>query len=379
MTNTLQVFILIFLILLQLSQAQPSSYNCSAQPAASFKTYTIKSQHIEARFIRYGATLTHLLVKDRDGLSRDIVLGYDDAIQYCSGQHPYFGATIGRVANRISHGKFTLNGINYTTPLNEPADTLHGGWVGFDRRNWQVLAFNDTSITFHYFSSDGEEGFPGNVWVNVTYSVSDIDDQGQWHLTYSAKTDSTTIVSLTNHAYFNLNANVNNTATVLDHQMRVSSAQFLQVDADLLPTGQILSNKAPGNHYMDFSSPKAIGQDIDQGTATAKGGYDNAFIFDQSGTGSVVDLTSPLTGIKLELFTDQTSLQFYSGNFLDGTIPRKQSQSSGSQPQYYQFRGTAVLEAQGYPDAINHEHFPQCILHQGEQYIQYTTYRFSAI
>lgn len=365
----------------------PPPFNCTTQPEGTFKTYTIKnSKGMEASLIPYGATLTHLLVPDAHGKTRDVVLGWDDATQYCAnGQHPYFGATIGRIANRIANGTFELDGKTYHTPLNEKNyDTLHGGFVGFDRRPWTVAAFDGKSVTFSYFSPDGEEGFPGNLWVNVTHSIT---EDNAWDIKYFAKTDTATVLMMTNHAYFNLNANIDNTATVLKHEVTMPTATtYVEVEpVHLLPTGAIGS--VDQAKFLDFRKKKAIGKDIDQGTVTATGGYDNAWIFAGWKPGmparEVVTMSSPLTGISLTMSTDQPSVQLYSGNFLNATNPslrvqRKKSQSFGPDKQYYQWRGAATLEAQHYPDSVHFPDFPSVTLHAGKPYVQHTFYRFSA-
>lgn len=343
---------------------------------------------MEAWFIPYGATLTHLLVPDKDGVKRDVALGWDDATQYCANaQHTYFGATIGRVANRIAKGSFDLDGVTYHTPLNDKGyDTLHGGWVGYDRRVWRVTRHSEREIAFTYTSPDGEEGFPGRVEVSVVHALS---DDNVWSLAYSAKTNKPTIVSMTNHIYLNLNANVNNTPTVLAHEVSMPTAdKFVEVDkVHLIPTGNIISVKSPASAYMDFTTPKPLGRDINKGTVSPLGGYDNAFLFagwyQKRAVTRVVQVTSPMTGISVEMSTDQPSVQMYTGNFLNGTsmttrIRRKASQSYGKDPQYYQWRGAFTLEAQQYPDAIHHPNFPSWRLEPGQTYEQHTMYKFSA-
>lgn len=341
---------------------------------------------MEAWFIPYGATLTHLVVKDNKKLPRDVVLGWDNATEYCANaEHTYFGATIGRVANRIAGGKFEFHGKTYHTELNEDADTLHGGWVGFDRRSWTVHARNSSSVTFTYFSPDGEMGFPGNLWLTVRHTVT---EDNTWMLQYSAKTDGQSLLAMTNHAYFNLNANIDNTPTVLKTSLHMGSAsKFLEVDTNLLPTGRVLDIKqhAP---WMDFTRGKTLGHDIDKGTVTAQGGYDNAWLFTDTPTPGVLrhvaTAVSPATGIRLNMFTDQRGVQIYTGNFLNGTDPklrlrRKKSQSFGPDPQYYHWRGAFTLEAQGYLDALHHPSFPQWELTKDQPYQWNTAFRFDTV
>lgn len=371
-----------------ISATPPSFFNCSLQPAHAFEPVTLRNgKGIEARMIAYGATMTHFLVPDAGGVQRDVLLGWDDATQYCANaQHTYFGATIGRVANRITKCSFELEGQGYNVDCNERDwDTLHGGVVGFDRRVWTAFARSSSSVKWSYFSPDGEMGFPGDLSVNVTHTIT---EDNEWLIEYSAAVGvKATVVSMTNHAYFNLNANVDNTETVMEHVLHMPSAsRVLEVsgapDYHLIPTGKVL-DIAPGS-AMDFAQPKVLGQDIAQGTVSEKGGYDNAWIFGPSPmtskmTAHRVTLTSPLTGIQLEMGTDQPSVQVYTANSLSGMdhLQRKASQSFGSEPQYYHYRGAITLEAQQYPDAVHHENFPSTVLKPGGLYEQRTSYKFS--
>jgi len=365
----------------------PFFFNCSSQPDGAFTHVVLKnSKGMEAKMIPYGATMTHLVVPDAWEGWRDVLLGWDDAVKYCSSpQHTYFGATIGRVANRIANCSFELDGQVYNVSCNEKDfDTLHGGVVGWDRQVWTLVNHTSNSVTWEYFSPDGEMGFPGDVSVRVSHTIT---EDNEWSIKYDAVAgDKKTVVAMTNHAYFNLNANVANVPTVVEHVLEIpngkkSLAVTEAPDYHLIPTGKVLSIGA--GSPMDFTKPKRLGNDIDAGTVTADGGYDNAWIFDPapSGVEHVVTLSSPLTGIKLEMFTDQPSVQIYTGNFLNGTgdtaIPRKASQSYGKGPQYYQYRGAITLEAQGYPDAVHHHNFPSVRLDAGGRYAQTTTYKFS--
>jgi aldose 1-epimerase len=356
---------------------------------------------MEATFIPYGATITHLVVPDKEGTKRDVILGWDDPINYCAvtgrtqdaalAEHTYFGATIGRIANRIAKGTFKVDGKTYHTPLNDHSyDTLHGGWVGFDRHIWTITHRSETSVTWSTVSPDGEMGFPGNLEVNVTHTIT---EENEWKLDYSAKTDATTIVAMTNHAYFNLNANIDNTETVLEHELTMPTGTKMEEvtgapDYHLIPTGKV--NTISLGSPWDFTGGKSIGKDINKGDVTALGGYDNAWIFADWKAGMsarpVAVLSSPLTGITLEMSTDQPSVQIYTGNFLNGTdtnssdtgfqIPRKASQ--GGPSKYYQWRGAITLEAQQYIDAQNHPNFPSIELKPGERYEQHTVYKLTA-
>ena len=376
-------------------------FNCTQiGEAGGFQTFILNnSRGMVARFIPYGATITHFHVPDRQGLPRDVVLGFDDPSFYCTyPQHPYFGAAIGRVANRIANCSFQLEGETYNLSCNENTnsshpDTLHGGVIGFDRRHWDVVHYSQSSITFSLFSPDGEMGFPGDLYLTITYTLT----ENSWRITYSASSSSAsfpstlssakssskdTVVALTQHTYWNLNANVNNTATVLDHVLYVNASKYVKVNAQLIPTGEISTvSTAP---WLDFTHAKMIGRDIANGTVTPQGGYDNALVFDdwvpdQKPTPRVI-LASPLTGITLSMVTDQPSVQFYSGNFLDGTIPRKKDQGGEdrekSLTQFYQRYGAAALEAQALPDSVHHKNFPSIVLKAGDTYTQFTEYIF---
>ena len=355
----------------------PRSFNCTSQPKKAYDKLRISNAagNIVLHAVPYGATATNLLVRDRDGVLRDILLGFDDAGKYCSAApHTYFGATIGRIANRIKGGTFEFKNKTYHTDLNEPKDTLHGGWSGYDRRTWSVLEHTNSKVLFHYFSIDGDQGFPGNVWINVTYEITERD---AWRISISAATDSSTILSMTNHAYFNLNANVNNTATVEKHIVHMPTAsRYLEVDSDLLPTGRVL----PASNAMNFSQPKSLGRDIDK---TPARGYDNAWIFGSSGDkdedNALVIVSSPLTGIELKMYTDQPSVQMYSGNALNGSLPRKASQCFNNESCYYSHRGAFTLESQAYLDSIHHPNFPSWEVDSKKPYTWTTEYYFGLV
>jgi galactose mutarotase-like enzyme len=254
--------------------AAADPWNCTTQPAGAFAPIRLtNARGTELRILPYGGTATHFIVKDANGQPRDILLGFDDYTQYCANAvHPYFGATIGRVANRIANCSFTLEGTTYHTPCNEASpvdgnDTLHGGTVGFDRRVWTISSSTASSVRLSYFSPDGEEGFPGDVHVNVTHTLTPED---AWTIEYSAATTSAVAVaSLTNHAYWNLNSNVNGTATILEHELFADAGRYLVVDSALLPTGAV--GDVRDAFWLDFQRPKPVGRDIRNGTVTPTG------------------------------------------------------------------------------------------------------------
>lgn len=341
----------------------------------AFKIYTLENElGSKLSFIPFGGTVTNFIIHDSNGSPVDVVLGFDDPRQYCANEsHPYFGALIGRVANRISNGKFHLNGNVYSTPINEPAgnDTLHGGTIGFDRRTWFVVLLSKSTAMLTYRSPDGEMGFPGDLQVRVTYTL---DDDNTWHIDYSAVATEDTVVALSQHTYWNLNGAKSN---ILDHVVHMPNAgHYIQVDKQLIPTGVI--GDTSKDFWLDFTKPKCVGKDISLGTVTPSGGYDNAFVLDGWAKGKDAKIqatvSSKSSGIKMEVYTDQPSLQMYSGNFLDGTFPVKKTQGAEG---YYEHWGALVFEAQHYPDSVNHPDWPSVILKQGEMYRQRTSYRLS--
>lgn len=378
----------------------PSFFNCSKQETNAFTPVVIKNSHgMSGTMIAYGATMTHLIVPNYLGGKSDVILGWDDLTQYCRNhEHTYFGATIGRIANRIKKCEFPLSGRVYKVSCNEKGDakgqngydTLHGGVLGFDRRVWSVTAQSSSSVTWSYHSPDGEMGFPGDLHINVTHSIT---EENEWTIEYRGSTTTETVVAMTNHAYFNLNANVNNTPTVMEHVLTLPHGGKLQEVTGppgyhSIATGKV-KTVSPGSPW-DFSQPKPLGRDIDRGTVTSKGGYDNAWLLSDWTPGMaarpVLTISSQLTGIELTMATDQPSVQIYSGNFLNGTdsdptspsfhLQRKKSQTFGSGSQYYHYRGAFTLEAQQYIDAVNHPNFPSVRITKSKGYSQHTSYKF---
>lgn len=360
------------------------SNSATAAPAIATQNdpnavHIIKAGDLEGHFLGFGATMQRLLFHDKNGKQRDLVLGNDDINRYHTSRD-FFDVIVGRYANRLRNGTFTLEGKKYQVPKNEASiyggDALHGGTVGFDQRNWTVSHSTKSSITFQMVSPDGDMGFPGKLTTQVTYTLT---DNNQWHIDYHAVPDKDTVINLSQHTFWNLAANADNSTTVLDHEMWMDADKYIPVDATLIPTGEIKSVKS--TPYLDFTKTKTIGRDIKQGTVAPGGGYDNAWIFREGRNKNVpvVRMYSPITGITLEMATDQPSLQFYSGNGLNGTEPRKKSQG-GPQGKYEHF-GCAVLEAQHVPDTINNEKtfgkYGNTIYKKGQAYTQHTRYQFS--
>ena len=303
--------------------------------------------------ITYGGAITSLWAPDRYGCFGDIVLGFGSLEDYVTNPR-YFGALIGRHANRIAQGRFTLNGAEYQLPTNNGVNHLHGGFNGFDKRVWNAKEGDDV-LHLSYFSKDGEEGYPGNVEAFVDYRLSG----NELSIEYRASTDRDTIVNLTNHSYFNLKGE----GTILKHELTLNADSFTPVSEALIPTGEI---KPVADTPMDFRSGRAIGSEI-----RLISGYDHNFVLnDWDGSlRSAVQLYEPTSGRVLEILTTQPGMQFYSGNFLDGSFIGKNSFA------YVKYAGLC-LEPQHFPDAPNHPNFPSTVLLPGEEYRQSTVLRF---
>lgn len=312
------------------------------------------------KVINYGTIITELHVPDRTGQLGDVVLGFDNLAQYLAG-HPYFGCTVGRVANRIAGAKFTLDGKTYTLAANNGPNHLHGGLKGFDKVLWQAEPQTDASVKFTYTSPDGEEGYPGNLAVTVVMTWT---DQNELVLEYTATTDKPTPVNLTNHSYFNLACE----GTILGHVLMLSASQYTPADVSLIPTGEI---KPVAGTPLDFTTPTPIGARFDQ-LDTNPRGYDHNFVINRAGKGLALAarVFEPNTGRVMEVFTTEPGVQLYTGNFLDGSLKGKRGVV------YSQYTGFC-LETQHSPDAVNKPAFPSIILRPGHTYHQTTVYRFS--
>jgi aldose 1-epimerase len=295
-----------------------------------------------------------LKTPDRNGHFDNIVLGFETLDEYVRNPR-YFGALIGRHANRIAGGKFSLNGVDYQLPQNNGANHLHGGFRGFDKRDWTIREDGNT-LHLTYFSKDGEEGYPGNLTAFVDYTLLD----NELRVDYTATTDLDTIVNLTNHSYFNLRGK----ATILDHELTSNADHFTPVSEELIPTGEI---KAVAGTPMDFRKSKSIGSDIDD----VAGGYDHNFVLNDW-DGSLrfaARLYDATTGRVLEILTTEPGMQFYSGNFLDGSF-------TGKNGFVYEKYTGLCLEPQHFPDAPNHPNFPSTVLRVGKEYKHTSVYRF---
>jgi aldose 1-epimerase len=318
-----------------------------------------------AKVITYGATLTDLLVPDRTGKTTSIVLGFDRLDGYLA-EEPYFGATVGRVANRIAGGTFQLDGRTYKLATNNGPNHLHGGLKGFDKVVWTAVPHegDDPSVTFTYRSPDGEEGYPGNLSVTVVYTLN---RQNELRLDYSATTDKATPVNLTNHAYFNLAGE--GSGAIVDHDLTIAADQYTPTDAALIPTGQIVP---VAGTPMDFTTPTRIGARIHQVPAAPPGGYDHNYVLrPHTGPFLAARLAEPKSGRAMEVLTTEPGLQFYSGNFLDGTIRGRSGVPYGK-------HAALCLETQHFPDGVHHSNFPSTILQPGQRLTSQTVYKFSA-
>ena len=331
--------------------------------------YTLRNARgASIKVITYGAIFSELNVPDRAGTFADVVLGFDSLDKYLAG-HPYFGAIAGRVANRVARGQFTLNGKTYHLAINNGPNSLHGGLAGFDKRVWTATASNAASgpsLKLAYTSADMEEGYPGKLDVEVTYTLA--NDRNEWRIDYRATTDKPTILNLTNHAYWNLAGEASG-KTILDHELMLNADNYTPVDETLIPTGQIKSVRGTP---FDFTTMKPIGRDIAQ-TPGDPNGYDHNFVLNgNAGEMKLCGrLRDPGSGRTMEVHTTQPGVQLYTGNFLDGKLIGK-----GGKP--YVRNYAVCLETQHFPDSINHPNFPSVVLRPGETFKSTTTHRFSA-
>lgn len=324
--------------------------------------------------IDYGASIVSVRTPDRTGGIADVALGFSDLRGYL--ENPaFFGSVVGRVANRIAGASFSLDGKTYVLAANNsPGDvpcSLHGGVVGFDKVLWRgtpCVVENQPAVRFEYLSRDGDEGFPGNLAVSVTYSLT--ADKGL-RIDYAATTDAPTPIALSNHAYFNLRGEGD--GEILDHELTIRASRYTPVNNGLIPTGELAS--VEGTPF-DFRTARRIGERIDAADPQIRfgGGYDHNFVIDRQGSAGlelVASVYEPTTGRVMEILSTEPGLQFYSGNFLDG-------KRVGKAGKPYAYRGALVLETQHFPNAVNEPHFPSVILRPGEGYESRTVFRFSA-
>ena len=318
------------------------------------------SNGLTMKVINYGAIVTSLLVPDRDGKLTDVVLGFDNLESYL-GEHPYFGAVVGRYGNRIAKGRFSLFGEEYTLATNNNSNHLHGGIKGFDKRVWQaeeLIEETRIGIQFEYVSEDGEEGYPGNLRTTVKYFLT---EKNEFRIEYSATTDKATPVNLTQHSYFNLAG----TGNVLDHLVTIQADRYTVVNDELIPTGEL---RPVADTAMDFRQAQSIGARINQ----VLGGYDHNWVLTKRNGSLALAATvyEETSGRQMEVFTTEPGLQFYTGNFLDGSL-------TGKFGNIYQKHAGFCMETQHFPDSPNQPDFPSTVLEPGETYSHSTIYRFS--
>lgn len=324
--------------------------------------YTLtNASGVVAKIANYGTIITELHVPDRQGNPADVVLGFDNLGQYLKG-HPYFGCTVGRVANRIAQGRFTLDGKVYQLAVNNGPNHLHGGIKGFDKAVWEAQPRGQTAIEFRYTSADGEESYPGKLDVTVVMTLTEANEL---RIDYTAATDKPTPVNLTNHSYFNLYGE----GDVLDHELTLAADHYTPSDADLIPTGELKSVKGTP---LDFTSPAPIGSKIAKLT-NQESGYDHNYVINGAGKGLVLAarVREPRTGRVMEVHTTQPGVQLYTANYLDGSL-------TGKRGLVYRRQAAFCLETQHFPDSVNKPNFPSTILRPGETYRQTTVYKFTA-
>ena len=330
-------------------------------PDSVFQYTLTNKKGMVVKILNYGGTVTDIITPDKHGKMGDVALGYDSLSGYRQPGNPYFGVLVGRYGNRIANAKFTLDGKEYTLAANNGPNTLHGGLKGFDKVIWTVKSFNDASLSLSYLSKDREEGYPGNLSVDVTYSLS--DDNGL-KIDYTAVTDKATPLNLTNHCYFNLSAGAD--STILDHELMLKADKYTPVNRTLIPTGKIDDVKGTP---MDFTTSKKIGKDI----ANVTGGYDHNWVLNRSGDGleMIASVYHAGSGRYMEVFTTQPGIQFYTGNFLDGRLKHTRNGMK------YVKHAALCLETQHFPDSPNQPSFPNTILKPGETFHETTVYKFS--
>jgi aldose 1-epimerase len=359
-------------------EAAPSKHEPQVRKESFGKTgagrpvdlYTLtNSKGVEVRAMTYGGIIVSLRVPDKSGNLGDIVLGHETLEGYLPNT-PYFGVIVGRYANRIANATFTLDGVKYTLAKNDGPNTLHGGIKGFNQQVWEAKEFKNAKgvgVAFSYLSKDGEEGYPGNLQVKVSYTLT---DENELILDYEATTDKATPLNLSQHSYFNLAGEGN--GDILGHHVMLNADRFTPVDKTLIPTGEL---RAVQGTPMDFTKPTAIGARIDENyeQLVVGRGYDHNWVINRKDNSSLTlaaRVHEPSSGRVLEVFTTQPGVQFYSGNFLDGTV-------TGKQGHVYKHRYGFCLETQHFPDSPNHPDFPSTILSPGQTFHSQTVFKFS--
>jgi aldose 1-epimerase len=368
---------LIFLIMLLLVGCMGQQHKYVTSKRSDFQMtldggktdlYYLKNKNgIEMAVTNFGARVVELWVPDKNGQFADIVLGYDNINKYVDNKGERFlGATIGRYGNRIANGRFTLNDTEYVLPINNKPNSLHGGFKGFDMVVWDVKQLDKQSLKFTYYSKDGEEGYPGNLQVTMTYQLT---DKNEFIVTHNATTDKTTVINLTHHSFFNLHGE--GIGSINDHILMINADKFTPVDSVLIPTGEIMSvDSTP----MDFRTPTVIGSRLNENFIQLKlgGGYDHNWVLNRK-TEKEPELAAsvyePVSGRYMEVWTTEPGIQFYGGNFFDG-------KTKGKRGGTYDYRGSFALETQHFPDSPNRPGFPSTVLNPGETYNHVCIYKF---
>lgn len=330
------------------------------------KLYHLKGKgNIQVAITNYGAKIVSLLAPDKQGQLADVELGYDNIDQYVNTKERYYGGIVGRYGNRIAKGKFKVDGKEYTLAVNNGVNHLHGGKKGFNDVVWDAEQPNDHTLKLHYLSKDGEEGYPGNLDITLTYELT---DSNEVKIDYSATTDKATVVNLTNHSFFNLHGAGN--GDINDHIMYINADKFTPVDSTLIPKGKLEAVKGTP---MDFTTPTKIGERVDADFEQLKfgKGYDHNYVLNKKGKELSLAATveEPQSGRFLEVWTTEPGVQFYGGNFLDGT-------DKGKEGKTYGHRGAFCLETQHFPDSPNQPSFPSVVLKPGETYTSTCVYKF---
>ncbi len=334
--------------------------------------YILKNLNgMKAAITNYGGRIVSFWVPDRNGELEDVVLGFSNIDAYLHAKEVFYGALIGRVGNRIAHGKFTLDGVEYTLPLNNGINHLHGGSGGFHNVVWDVKEVSDSSIVLNYFSKDGEMGYPGNLDINVQYLLN---SKNELVISYRATTDKNTPVNLTNHAFWNLAGEGN--GTINEHIMTINADAYTPIDSTMIPFGE---NVTVEGTPFDFRKAKAIGTDLPLQSINKQLqnglGYDHNFVLIKPKQGAMswaATVFEPVSGRKMEIFTEEPGLQFYGGNFMDGT-------DKGKSGKTYNYRESFALETQHFPNSPNNNKFPSIILNPGKIYRTKTIYKFSIV
>jgi aldose 1-epimerase len=350
-------------ILRMLTKINPGFFNETLNGKNVSLHFLHNKNNIEVAITNYGARIVALVVPDKQEQPTDVVVGFDSLDGYLNATETYHGAIVGRYANRIARGKFSLNGKNYQLSINNPPNHLHGGPEGFNNQVWKIEEVKSNSIKLSYFSKDGEENYPGNLNVFVTYTLS---DQDELIINYEASSDQPTVFNITSHPFFNLNGQ--GSGPVKDHLLQINASNYTPVDEALIPTGIFTVEHTP----FDFRRPKKIGSDINNANDQLKfgAGYDHNFVLDGEGMRTAGIAIGDKSGIQMEVITDQPAMQLYTGNYMRGENTIKYGLKDNH-------REAFCLETQHYPDSPNHPEFPSTVLNPDDVFRSTTIYKFS--